>query len=1502
MASLAGTLFVLLSLSGLSIADREICLGSTETLGLNLLQNKYSGCQIIEGSLSLTVFSANLTSSSFDFLANLTEITGFLRIIGSGTNITLPNLKVIRGRESHRVLIKGSLRGNLSDVGPDIPFSIVIGNSPGVTKWPFPALQQVVQGKMLLINLPKLSDPNTIDWSDILPNGKADIYSDNVGTNSSKPNCSGCAGNYCWSDDQCHIRTSNVCNKNCPSGSRCRGPEILDCCAPDCLGGCDKGLDDTQCFACRDFINGDKCVDQCPALVRFDPVTVTFIPQPDGRYILGDACVVQCPNGTVADGQNCVNVCPRGKTPDDNRICVECKGPCKVVCVSPDDGVVTTANYLKFENCTDLIGNLKFRGGLLGVGNLSQADLEVFRSLRSISGYLEATSSLPTQIRSLEFLRNLEIIKGEQTAFETTSKLSVYIQSTSLRVLGFKSLTSILAGNIQIVLNTKLCLDVDKAGLVDTKIIAAQIATIRLNNNTCGSDYCDSECNQTTGCWGPEPDTCLKCKNFDYYGTCVDDCTAATQAAGGSPVYANSLGVCLPCHEECSGSCTGPGNDECQACKNVKNGTFCQPVCPPDTYNLNNVCYQCDDACENGCTGPSNSFGSGGCNNCSDILLVDANETQILQCFKDSCPQLPQPQYDVRISDGNSTFFGRKICRRCNSLCTSCVGPGPGNCFGQCTTVNDDGRCTEECSPRKYANSQKDCQDCPTRCGSPGCFLENDDVQCNPCTLFLATINETDSCVENCPEPTLTYLSRCYMTCPNESYPVEVDKVCKRCNQECKAVLGNRTCSGPGNVVGEVCLNGCARFKQEGKCVSECRSGLEEVYYYLVNGTERPYRRDNGIEGPSPTQRDQLSEQEQLVDGEQVFRTEAPLETPPPEAELIRMACEPPPTQPPPTPQPLKFEDLIGPIIGAVLGFLVVVAGVSVALYFGFRWSEKRRGDEDELEGGPALDNPMYGGGDNFGMMNMKSGPAAVAPSEAQLVLVQESSLELLEVLGSGAFGTVYKGNWLPEGESEKLSVAVKVLNEGTGAAASKELLQEAVTMSAIDHPHLVRLLCVCMASRVMLITQLVSLGSMLSYLKKRKKTLTGEALLVFSYQVARGMVYLEQKRLVHRDLAARNVLVQTPMMVKISDFGLSKILDVDQGHFQSGGEKMPIKWLAPESLLTLQFTHKTDVWAFGVTMWEILTFGNQPFKGKKGSEMLGLLQSGERLPHPKVCTPDVYAIMLECWDLSPDERPTFKLLSRLLGRMYKTPEKYVTTEADHLRAERGGKLQTGTYEMATAFAEYNTGDDDDGYDNDAGVTFNPYENPRDCVPGALYSNAGLGMSSLEEEDEDENQYDNAPTANGRVPEDSGYDNPVTVNGSVLKKVGEDEEEEAAYDNPIQKESGQESELSPQYDNLDMASDRKSQENDYDNPLEMKDDVKPGDVAKTKTEEEDPMYATPDVGDMDGEEEYQDPTVGLNGDDGMEGEEEYQDPTVGLDGDDGMEGEEGYQDPTADFA
>ena len=152
--------------------------------------------------------------------------------------------------------------------------------------------------------------------------------------------------------------------------------------------------------------------------------------------------------------------------------------------------------------------------------------------------------------------------------------------------------------------------------------------------------------------------------------------------------------------------------------------------------------------------------------------------------------------------------------------------------------------------------------------------------------------------------------------------------------------------------------------------------------------------------------------------------------------------------------------------------------------------------------------------------------------------------------------------------------------------------------MASVEHQNLLQLLSVCMTSQMMLVTQLMPLGCLLDYVRNNKDKIGSKPLLNWCTQIARGMAYLEERRLVHRDLAARNVLVQTPSCVKITDFGLAKLLNINEDEYKANGGKMPIKWLALECITHRVFTHKSDVWAFGVLLWEIFSFALQPYYG----------------------------------------------------------------------------------------------------------------------------------------------------------------------------------------------------------------------------------------------------------------------------------------------------------------
>lgn len=152
---------------------------------------------------------------------------------------------------------------------------------------------------------------------------------------------------------------------------------------------------------------------------------------------------------------------------------------------------------------------------------------------------------------------------------------------------------------------------------------------------------------------------------------------------------------------------------------------------------------------------------------------------------------------------------------------------------------------------------------------------------------------------------------------------------------------------------------------------------------------------------------------------------------------------------------------------------------------------------------------------------------------------------------------------------------------------------------------------------------------------------------------------------MVHRDLAARNVLVQTPSCVKITDFGLAKLLDYDSDEYRAAGGKMPIKWLALECIRHRVFTSKSDVWAFGVTIWELLTYGCRPYENVAAKDVPELIEIGHKLPQPDICSLDVYCILLSCWVLDADARPSFKTLSETFAEKARDPGRYLMIPGD---------------------------------------------------------------------------------------------------------------------------------------------------------------------------------------------------------------------------------------------
>ncbi|XP_026280288.1 activated Cdc42 kinase-like isoform X3 [Frankliniella occidentalis] len=262
-----------------------------------------------------------------------------------------------------------------------------------------------------------------------------------------------------------------------------------------------------------------------------------------------------------------------------------------------------------------------------------------------------------------------------------------------------------------------------------------------------------------------------------------------------------------------------------------------------------------------------------------------------------------------------------------------------------------------------------------------------------------------------------------------------------------------------------------------------------------------------------------------------------------------------------------------------------------------------------------------------------------IIPAEAILVNKE---------LGAGEFGVVQQGVWT--NDRDRIQVAIKCLSRERMQNNPIEFLKEAAIMHAIDHEHIVRLYGVVLdTSALMLVTELAPLRSLLECLKEPSLRASFPVLSLcdFAIQVCDGMQYLETKRLIHRDLAARNILVFSKNKVKISDFGLSRALGVGKDYYQTNFNvnlKLPIAWCAPECISYLRFTSASDVWAYGVTLWEMFSYGFQPWAALTGHQILEAIDEPnfQRLEQPECCPKEYFSVMLRCWQHDPAKRPRF--------------------------------------------------------------------------------------------------------------------------------------------------------------------------------------------------------------------------------------------------------------------
>ncbi|XP_062909163.1 tyrosine-protein kinase ITK/TSK-like [Mobula hypostoma] len=248
---------------------------------------------------------------------------------------------------------------------------------------------------------------------------------------------------------------------------------------------------------------------------------------------------------------------------------------------------------------------------------------------------------------------------------------------------------------------------------------------------------------------------------------------------------------------------------------------------------------------------------------------------------------------------------------------------------------------------------------------------------------------------------------------------------------------------------------------------------------------------------------------------------------------------------------------------------------------------------------------------------------------------ISATALTFMEEVGCGQFGVVHMGYW-----RNQHKVAIKTIREG--AMSEEDFIEEAQIMMKLSHEKLVQLYGVCnQDSSIFLVFEYMEHGCLSEYLRNNRGSFGRHTLLGMCQDVCEGMEYLEHNQFIHRDLAARNCLVGDSLIIKVSDFGMTRFV-LDDQYTSSSGSKFPVKWSAPEVFRYSKFSSKSDIWSFGVLMWEVFTEGKMPYDNCSNAELVEEIAAGFRLHKPKLASCSIYNMMTCCWFERPEERPSF--------------------------------------------------------------------------------------------------------------------------------------------------------------------------------------------------------------------------------------------------------------------
>lgn len=958
----------------------------------------------------------------------------------------------------------------------------------------------------------------------------------------------------------------------------------------------------------------------------------------------------------------------------------------EVVCPGTQNGLSSTGSQ---ENQYNLIRD-RYDGCEIVMGNLeitqieSNWDFSFLKTIREVTGYVLIAMNNFQDIP----LGQLRVIRGNNL-YERRFALSIFFNypkegSNGLRQLGLANLTEILEGGVQIINNKYLSYG---PWVYWQDIIRDSSAPIEIQYNG-ERGPCHHSCGDY--CWGPNESQCQILTKT----VCAPQCNG--RCFGTSPRDC--------CHSECAAGCKGPLDVDCFACRHfndsgscvrqcpqnliynkqmfqmetnpnakyqygsicvsqcpthfVVDGSSCVSVCPPDKMEVERggqrQCELCNGLCPKVCEGTGaehrqtvDSSNIDSFINCTKIqgslhFLVtgilgddfkkipplDAKKLEIFQTVREITDILniqswPKELTDLSVFSSLTTIQGRSLFKRFSLMVmripslTSLglrslreisdgsvyISQNKNLCYHD--TVNWTQLFRGSRVRVNNINSNKPLVDCVSEgyVCDPLCSVSGCWGPGPDQCLSCRNYSRDGTCVSNC---------NFHTGVPREF--ATHDGKCVPCHSECRPQYGRASCTGPG---ADECV-ACISFRDGPFCMSSCPAGVNDgqkglIFKYPNKEGHCESCHPNCTQGCSGPGLSYCSDSGRLA---------------------------------------ISSGQITGIVLGVPAGliFCLVVFFLGLLYHRGLA-IRRKRAMRRYLESGECFE-PL--------------GPGEKG-TKVKARILRPSDLRKIKPIGSGVFGTVHKGFWTPEGETVKIPVAIKTIQDSTGRQSFAEITDHMLSMGSLDHPYIVRLLGICPGVSLQLVTQFSSRGSLLEHIRNNRNRLDPQRLLNWCVQIAKGMYYLEEHCMIHRNLAARNVLLKSDYQVQISDYGVADLLYADDKKYVYTDTKTPIKWMALESILFRRYSHQSDVWSYGVTVWEMMSFGMEPYVSVLPHDVPGLLEKGERLSQPHICTIDVYMVMVKCWMIDENIRPTFKELVSDFTRMARDPSRYLVIKLDRV-------------------------------------------------------------------------------------------------------------------------------------------------------------------------------------------------------------------------------------------